>query len=109
MQCECSQSFRLSLGVDRAHVRDSLFPLKLSCTYISCAVVANYEVDETYVEILHILASARSEVGRERVENNEILVRGVEKRLTQQGYHEEHQTDSVLVVSVCGVIFRLEH
>lgn len=99
MQCECSQSFRLTLGVDRAHVRDS----------ISCAVVANYEVDETYVEILHVLASARSEVGRKRVKNNKILVRGVEKRLTQQGYHEEHQTDSVLVVSVCGVVFRLEH
>lgn len=44
MQCECGQSLRFSLGIDRTHVWDSLLLLKLSRTYISSAVVADDKI-----------------------------------------------------------------
>jgi len=109
MQCKRCQSLRLSLGINRTHVWDSLYLSKLSRTYISSAVIADHQVYETHVEILHVLASARGEVGSKGVKDYQVLVRSVKQRLTQKGDHEKHQTNSVLVVRVRSVVFRLKH
>ena len=76
-------------------------------TYITCAVVADDEVDEADEEVLDILAPAVGQVGAERVQDHKIFVGCVEQRLRQKHDHQADQTDPVWIVLRVVVVARL--
>ena len=79
-----------------------------SSTYKSCTVVRDYDVDQGHKEILDIFAPPIGEVRAERIQNDEILVRGVEQGLREQHNHQSHQACPIRVV-LCLVVIRSIH
>lgn len=76
-------------------------------TYVALGVISEDGVNEGHKEVLRVLRPSACEVGTERVQYEQVLIRSVEQRLREHHDEEPQELDADAVVSLHVVVRRV--